>query len=416
MTTITRRLGTTVLPGRPWPPTRPLAPRPHGCRRSPGSAGVVASPVRSVSGSPGRQSAGVVRRGGQVAGQLASHTQTEAEGAAAKSSPSRSGQHLAAVGAVRRHRFTPSTRPGLRAEVTPGRGAQVACGSCMFCSVGPTAIDLQCWLLPRGGASRNRKEDVHARIHGTRHGEEWVTSKNGSRPCPPEFPMALRLHLPHRTTAGSAPSQEPPHLGTRVYAVQRAGAVLVALFLLVFALLGFASGQKFFSIQGQPVLGMSSNGLLSTISVVVALVLLAAAARGPRTASTVMIVLGPLFLLSAFVNAIVLETRLNWLAFSISNVVFSIVVGLVLLLLCVYGRIGGHLPPDSPYAHTATDEASYVHERPSPQEKVAAETAMREAAPAVVQHTAAAGQHPSVHAMTIIRTRAQARRLWMEFD
>jgi hypothetical protein len=228
--------------------------------------------------------------------------------------------------------------------------------------------------------------------------------------------MALRLHLPHRTTAGSAPSQEPPHLGARVYAVQRAGAVLVALFLLVFALLGFASGQKFFSIQGQPVLGMSSNGLLSTISVVVALVLLAAAARGPRIASTVMIVLGPLFLLSAFVNAIVLSTRLNWLAFSISNVIFSIVVGLLLLLLGAYGRIGGHLPPDSPYAHAATDEASYVDERPSTPEEVAAEKAMREAEIAVVQHTATADQQRRVQAMAQMHTRADRRRLWMEFD
>jgi hypothetical protein len=228
--------------------------------------------------------------------------------------------------------------------------------------------------------------------------------------------MALRLHLPHRTTAGSAPSQEPPHLGARVYAVQRAGAVLVALFLLVFALLGFASGQKFFSIQGQPVLGMSSNGLLSTISVVVALVLLAAAARGPRIASTVMIVLGPLFLLSAFVNAIVLETRLNWLAFQFSNVIFSVVVGLLLLLLGAYGRIGGHLPPDSPYAHTATDEAGYVDERPSTPEEVAAEKAMREAEIAVVQHTATADQQRRVQAMAQMHTRADRRRLWMEFD
>jgi hypothetical protein len=225
--------------------------------------------------------------------------------------------------------------------------------------------------------------------------------------------MALRLHLFHRATADS---EEARTAGARVYAVQRIGAVLVALFLLVFALLGFASGQQFFSIQGQPVLGMSSNGLLSTISVVVALVLLAAAARGPRIASTVMIVLGPLFLLSAFVNAIVLETRLNWLAFSISNVVFSIVVGLLLLLLGAYGRIGGHLPPDSPYAHAATDEASYVDERPSTPEEVAAEKAMREAEIAVVQHTATVDQQRRVQAMAQMHTRADRRRLWMEFD
>jgi hypothetical protein len=201
-----------------------------------------------------------------------------------------------------------------------------------------------------------------------------------------------------------------------VYAVQRTGAVLVALFLLVFGVLGFASGQQFFSTRGQPVLGMSSNGLLSTISVVVALVLLAAAARSPRTASTVMIVLGVLFLLSAFVNSIVLQTRLNWLGFEISNVVFSVVVGLLLLLLGAYGRISAHLPPDSPYAHPSTDEANYVDERPGTPEEVAAEQAMREAEVAVVQHTSTPDQSRRVQAMARVHTRADRRQVWMEFD
>jgi hypothetical protein len=201
-----------------------------------------------------------------------------------------------------------------------------------------------------------------------------------------------------------------------VYAVQRAGAVLVALFLLVFALLGFASGQQFFSTRGQPVLGMSSNGLLSTVSVVVALVLLAAVARGPRSASTVMIVLGPLFLLSAFVNAIVLGTQLNWLAFEFSNIAFSIVVGLLMLLLGAYGRIGGHLPPDSPYAHGSTADEDYVDEQPHTPEEIAAEHAMREAEIAVVQHTATPDQHRRVQSMAQVHTRADRRRVWMELD
>ena len=227
--------------------------------------------------------------------------------------------------------------------------------------------------------------------------------------------MALRLRLPHRKTSGSPRSEEPPHLGERVYAVQRAGAILVALFLLLFAVLGFASGQPFFSIEGEPVLGMSSNGLLSTISVVVALVLLAAAARSPRTASTVMLVLGPLFLLSALVNSVVLGTQLNWLGFSLSNVIFSIVVGLLMLLLGAYGRIGGHLPPDSPYAHPSADQ-DYVDERPSTPEEVAAEEAMRDAEIAVVQHTATPGQFARVQAMARVHTRADRRRVWMEFE
>ncbi|WP_236836748.1 DUF4383 domain-containing protein, partial [Blastococcus sp. KM273129] len=67
----------------------------------------------------------------------------------------------------------------------------------------------------------------------------------------------------------------------------------------VFGILGFADGLDFFSTEGERILGLSSNGLLSTISVVTAAVLVAAAVRGPRIASTVMIVVGVLFLVSA---------------------------------------------------------------------------------------------------------------------
>jgi uncharacterized protein DUF4383 len=228
--------------------------------------------------------------------------------------------------------------------------------------------------------------------------------------------MAQRLHLPHRRMSTSARSGKPPQLGARVYAVQRAGAVLVALFLLVFGLLGFASDQAFFSTRGQSVLGMSSNGLLSSLSVVVAVVLLAAAVRSPRTASTVMLVLGPLFLLSALVNGIVIGTRLNWLAFEMSNVIFSVVVGLPMLLLGAYGRIGSRLPSDSPYAHPHTDDADIVDERPSAPEEVAAEEAMREAEIAVVQHTATPEQYSRVQAMAHAHRRTDRRRVWMELD
>ena len=228
--------------------------------------------------------------------------------------------------------------------------------------------------------------------------------------------MAQRLHLPRHGAAGTARSEQPPHLGDRVYPVQRDGAVVVAVFLLVFAALGIASGQPFFSIRGRPVLGMSSNGLLSTVSVVVAVVLLVAAARSPRAASTAMMIIGPLFLLSAFVNAFVLETRLNWLAFSLSNVIFSVAVGLVLLLLGTYGRIGSRLPPDSPYAHPSDDEPDYVDERPSTPDEVAAEEAMREAEIAVVQHAATPTQARRVQAMAQEHTRVARRRVWMELE
>ncbi len=227
--------------------------------------------------------------------------------------------------------------------------------------------------------------------------------------------MALRVHLPHRPTR-SVSARERRTLGARVFAVQRTGAVLVALFLLVFGLLGFAGGLDFFSTEGRRVLGLSSNGLLSLLSVVVALVLLGAAARGPRVASTVMIVVGSLFLLSAMVNLAVLRTSFNLLAFEFRNVAFSVVVGLLLLMLGAYGRIGGHLPEDSPYAHAHASEADEDDGHPSTPAEFAAERAMRDAEVAVVQHVASFDQRRRVAAMARVTSRADRRRVWMSFD
>jgi hypothetical protein len=229
----------------------------------------------------------------------------------------------------------------------------------------------------------------------------------------PGVPMAPRLHLPHRTTR---PADERPGTGARVFAVQRTGAVLVALFLLVFGLLGFAGGLDYFSTQGERILGLSSNGLLSTISVVVAIVLIVAAARSPRTASTVMIVIGSLFLLSALVNLAVLRTSFNILAFQFQNVVFSVVVGLLLLTLGAYGRIGGHLPEDSPYAHTHELAEEEDDDLPTTPAEVAAEHAMRDAEVAAVQHLATEDQRRRVAAMAQVHSRGDRRRVWMSFD
>jgi hypothetical protein len=228
--------------------------------------------------------------------------------------------------------------------------------------------------------------------------------------------MTLRMHVPHRTSDRAAHPRQRPGLGSRVFVVQRTGAVLVALFLLVFGLLGLAGGLDFFSTEGEEILGLSSNGLLSAISVLMALVLLAAAARGPRVASTVMIAAGSLFLLSALVNLAVLRTSLNVLAFEMANVVFSVLVGLLLLVLGAYGRIGGHLPADSPYAHPGPPVDPGEDESPASPEEFEAEAAMREAEVAVAEHRATDDQRRRVEAMARAHTRRERREAWMLFD
>jgi hypothetical protein len=229
--------------------------------------------------------------------------------------------------------------------------------------------------------------------------------------------MQLR-YFPHRRTANVSepvPEDDGRAYDPRVFAVQRVGAVAVALVISVFGLLGFAGGLGFFSTEGQPVLGMSSNGLLSTVSVLTAVVLLVAALRGPRLASTVMIVVGSLFLISALANLAVLRTDFNFLAFEMTNVAFSVVAGLVLLLLGAYGRLTGNLPADSPYARPAED-VEPADEYPSTPAEFAAERAMRDAEIAVVNHVATADQRRRVAAMAKVTSRPDRRRVWMEFD
>src|SRR3954452_23320452 len=210
-------------------------------------------------------------------------------------------------------------------------------------------------------------------------------------------------------------TEEPRPVDPRVFAVQRLGAVAVGAVLLVFGLLGATTGVPLLATQGARVLGLSSNGLLSVLSLVVAAVLFGGAVRGPRVGSAALIVLGALLLLSALGNMAVLRTGLNFLAFEMSNVIFSIVVGLFLLVLGCYGRVSGPLPDDSPYAHPHPG-AVEPPDLPETPEEFAAEAAMRRAEVAVAEHRATDDERRRVAAMARVHSRADRRRTWLEFD
>ena len=126
--------------------------------------------------------------------------------------------------------------------------------------------------------------------------------------------------------------------------------------------------------------GLSSNGLLSTISVVTAAVLVAAALRGSRVASTVMLVIGVLFLRlragqprrpgdRAEPPGLLADQRL----------LLPRAPGWCCSLLGAYGRVSGNLPQDSPYARpgTTTPRTTPRPSYPSTPAEFAAEKAMR---------------------------------------
>jgi len=145
----------------------------------------------------------------------------------------------------------------------------------------------------------------------------------------------------------------PEHPLCRVY---RTAAALFGLGLIVFGGLGLANELAFFSIHGHVILGLSSNGLLSTISIVVGAVLITASLVGGAVSSTTVSVVGALFLLSGLANLAVLDTSLNVFAFRIQNVLFSLVAGMAMLFVGLYGRVSGGLSKDNPYVRARRNE------------------------------------------------------------
>ncbi|WP_369208318.1 DUF4383 domain-containing protein [Streptomyces sp. PU-14G] len=136
------------------------------------------------------------------------------------------------------------------------------------------------------------------------------------------------------------------HRLSRIY---RVGAGLVGLLLTAFGVLGLTDRIGFFDTGGDQVGGLNTNGALSVLSILVGLLLFSGTVRGGNFASSLNIVLGGLFVLSGFVNLALLETGFNFLAFELQNVLFSFVVGLLLLVFGMYGRVGSALPHDNPY-------------------------------------------------------------------
>ncbi|WP_159767106.1 DUF4383 domain-containing protein [Streptomyces sp. HM190] len=136
------------------------------------------------------------------------------------------------------------------------------------------------------------------------------------------------------------------HRLSRVY---RFGAGLMGLFLVTFGILGLIDRIGWFDTGGDQVAGLNTNGTLSVLSIAVGLLLLVGMVIGGNFASTLNMTLGVLFVLSGFGNLALLDTDSNFLAFRIQNVLFSFVVGILLMTFGMYGRVGSALPHESPY-------------------------------------------------------------------
>ncbi|MCX5084157.1 DUF4383 domain-containing protein [Streptomyces sp. NPDC056121] len=131
--------------------------------------------------------------------------------------------------------------------------------------------------------------------------------------------------------------------------VYRWGAAFCGVVLLVFGCLGLADQLSPFNTDGGQIAGMTTNGVLSLISVVVGLALVAGGIIGGNFASTLNMAVGALFLISGFVHVFIVGKGANVLDFGMTNVIFSFVMGLVILTFGMYGRVSSRLPHDNPY-------------------------------------------------------------------
>ncbi|MEU5891512.1 DUF4383 domain-containing protein [Streptomyces sp. NPDC047461] len=151
--------------------------------------------------------------------------------------------------------------------------------------------------------------------------------------------------------------------------VYRYGAAFCGVVLLIFGILGFADQLSPFGTAGDTIAGMTTNGVLSLISVVVGLALIAGAVIGGNFASTLNMTVGTLFLLSGFWHIFVLDKDANFLDFGLTNVMFSFVIGVLLrgypglqageetkLLRSRAGKAGS--PPGRTGVHRLTPAAS----------------------------------------------------------
>lgn len=197
--------------------------------------------------------------------------------------------------------------------------------------------------------------------------------------------------------------QDRSATAVRINRVHRGGATMLGGFLWVFAILGFVHRLPWLSTSGR-VFGLSTNGALSTISLVVGAVLLGSAVRGGRSASTVTASVGVLFLLSGLIHLAIINTSLNVLSFRLPNVFFSLVAGLLLLGVGAYGRLTGAKPPGNPYRRPPAGDTAFHHD-----------PELTDAEEAGAAGTATLEQQRQIHADALQRQTRQYDQAWETF-
>ena len=132
---------------------------------------------------------------------------------------------------------------------------------------------------------------------------------------------------------------------------------LIGLYILIFGVLGTALtlGDPLFERNGEWVLGLRTNLAFALVSVVFgAFLLVGAASRRGNLGHYMNLTAGVVFLVTSILMMSVLQTPANFLNFSMSTVIVSMLFGLILLGTGLYGRVG---PPE----HAEEEQRSRSH-------------------------------------------------------
>jgi hypothetical protein len=115
------------------------------------------------------------------------------------------------------------------------------------------------------------------------------------------------------------------------------------LYVLVFGIVGLlrTQGQDFFAQDGLPtVLGLRANPAFAALSLVTGVVLVVGAVIGRMIDMWINLAGSVVFMLSGITMMTLLETDLNVLGFTVTTCIVSFVIGIVLGLAGLYGRVG----------------------------------------------------------------------------
>jgi Domain of unknown function (DUF4383) len=123
--------------------------------------------------------------------------------------------------------------------------------------------------------------------------------------------------------------------------VYRVLGALTGLFLIVFGAVGWSksSGDKFTDSTGVSLLGMHANGLLSVLSLAAGVLLVLGALRGGNLGAAVNFFFGCLYTFAGLGGLAIERTNLNVFAYTVGDLIFSMVVGFVLLAAGMYGQV-----------------------------------------------------------------------------